>query len=157
MKPKDIGTRAETAVERYLVAHGFPWAHRRGLTGSQDKADIWMAPDCVASVKAGKAAENASDKTISEWLIQAANQADNAGANGYLLITKRRGFGQLRVGEWWAHFLIERANLLPIPARTQLHNAVRMYRAMGYGLPLGGDDEAQQQGERTSDTGPVVP
>ena len=35
-RSKDIGTRAETAVVRYLAAHGFPAAERRALHGATD-------------------------------------------------------------------------------------------------------------------------
>lgn len=35
-RPKAIGTAAETAVVRYLAAHGFPAAERRALHGATD-------------------------------------------------------------------------------------------------------------------------
>ena len=35
-RPKAIGTAAETAVVRYLAAHGFPAAERRALHGARD-------------------------------------------------------------------------------------------------------------------------
>lgn len=33
-RPRDIGTRAETAVVAWLQAHGWPGAERRALHGS---------------------------------------------------------------------------------------------------------------------------
>ena len=43
-RPKAIGTAAETAVVRYLAAHGFPAAERRALHGATDLGDITGTP-----------------------------------------------------------------------------------------------------------------
>ena len=46
-RPKAIGTAAETAVVRYLAAHGFPAAERRALHGATDLGDITGTPQIV--------------------------------------------------------------------------------------------------------------
>lgn len=51
MRPKDIGTRAESAVVAYLQANGFPNAERRALAGVADHGDIAGLPGVVIEVK----------------------------------------------------------------------------------------------------------
>src|SRR5690606_4660297 len=53
VKPRDTGTRAETAVVRYRRDHGWPHAERRALRGNQDAGDITGTPGVCWSVKAG--------------------------------------------------------------------------------------------------------
>src|SRR5690606_27104000 len=53
-RSKDIGTRAETAVVRYLRANGFEHAERRALRGRQDAGDITGTPGICWEVKARK-------------------------------------------------------------------------------------------------------
>ena len=52
-RPKAIGTAAETAVVRYLAAHGFPNAERRALHGATDLGDITGTPSLCWEVKGG--------------------------------------------------------------------------------------------------------
>ena len=40
MRPKDRGTRWESAVVAYLQEHGHPFTERRALAGAHDKGDI---------------------------------------------------------------------------------------------------------------------
>ena len=66
-RSKDIGTRAETQVVRFLAANGWPSAERRALHGSLDQGDVTGTPGLVWEVKGGEAAKCASDKLISAW------------------------------------------------------------------------------------------
>lgn len=101
-RPKDIGTRAETAVVRYLQAHGFPHAERRSLRGTKDAGDITGTIGVCWSVKGGAAAKTASDNQIAAWLAEAEKQAANAGVQVFVLVVQRAGYGPDRAGHWWA-------------------------------------------------------
>jgi Holliday junction resolvase-like predicted endonuclease len=92
-KSKAKGTRAETAVARYLVAHGWE-AKRKALSGSKDCGDLavlaptglnWM----TIEVKAGKQTANPSRSQIDEWLRQAWVEAQNSGEKLAILVIVR--------------------------------------------------------------------
>ena len=98
-RPKAIGTAAETAVVRYLAAHGFPAAERRALHGATDLGDITGTPSLCWEVKGGDAAKDASDNQIADWMDEAQTEAGNAGATyGFLIVARRRK----NVRDWWA-------------------------------------------------------
>ena len=65
-RSKDIGTRAEAAVVRYLCANGWANAERRALRGSADWGDVTGTPGLVWEVKGGDAAKDASDNQIAD-------------------------------------------------------------------------------------------
>lgn len=99
MRPKDIGTRAETAVTNHLRLNGYPAAERRALHGTTDKGDIAGTP-YVWEVKAGDKAKTASDGQISAWLQETAVETVNAGVQFGFLVTAR---DRKNVRDWWAH------------------------------------------------------
>ncbi len=145
-KPKDIGTRGETAVVRYLRANGFAQAERRALRGGKDCGDITGIGPLVIEVKAGDAGKRASYPTIGKWLGETEVERKNADADYGLLVTKRDAVGPLNAGHWWA-WLHLRAVLeltgclgprvhdnLPNPVvRMTLADAVHLLRHAGYG------------------------
>ena len=98
-RSKDIGTRAETQVVRFLAANGWPSAERRALHGSLDQGDVTGTPGLVWEVKGGEAAKCASDKLISAWFDEAQVEARNAGADYGFLVVQRR---QKNERDWWA-------------------------------------------------------
>lgn len=102
-KPKAIGTSAESAVVRAARAHGFPLAERLALAGSQDLGDVRLTAFVHLEVKGGHAAEQASDAQIEAWMLELERELGHAGAIAGALITKRRGYGLQRAGQWWAH------------------------------------------------------
>ena len=79
---KQKGTRAETAVVRFMQEHGWE-AERKALTGSEDHGDIkcrgphtgWY----TVEVKAGKQTANPNRSQLEEWLRQSRVEADNSG------------------------------------------------------------------------------
>ena len=90
---KAKGTRAETAVVRFLAAHGWE-AKRKALSGSKDCGDIAiLAPNSkvwqTAEVKAGKQTANPSRSQIDEWLRQSRIEAKNSGEKASALIIVR--------------------------------------------------------------------
>lgn len=91
MRPKDIGTRGETAVKRWLNNNGWPDADRQPLRGTRDTGDLVISRDplIIAECKAGDAAENASDALIRAWLTQTETERVNAGAALAVLVVRR--------------------------------------------------------------------
>jgi hypothetical protein len=103
-RSKDIGTRGETAVVKVAKLHGFPFAARRTLKGSADEGDVQLDSRgrVIVEVKAGKAAESASDNQIAKWLDETERERVNAGAERAFLVVKRAGKGDRNAGLWWA-------------------------------------------------------
>lgn len=147
-RSKQVGTTAETAVVRYLRTHGWPHAERRALAGAQDLGDITGTPGLVWEVKSGRAAEQASDGLIANWLAETEAERRNATADLGVLVTKRSGYGPSRAGAWWAHVDLSTLTTLlrgrlPLTdtlatasARMHLEHLVPLLHASGYGSPL---------------------
>lgn len=95
---KQKGTRAESKVVQFLVAHGIA-ARRKALTGAKDCGDVDVeAPglDCpvVFEVKTGKQTTNPTRFQIEGWLDQAREEGANSKAPCYLCIVRyRRSIG----------------------------------------------------------------
>lgn len=151
-RPKQIGTRAETAVVRYLRKNGWPAAERRALTGAHDRGDITGCPGLVFEVKGGEAARKATDRLVHGWLAETDNERRNSGADFGVLVLQRRGIGPDRAGRWWAvipvaDFAVLTAamvhpttyHLPEAPVRLLLADLVSLLRAAGYGTPLPAD------------------
>lgn len=79
---------------------GFADAERIPLHGALDQGDVALDATTIVEVKGGRAAEQASDTLISEWLGQARVEADNRQATTFFLVTKRRGYGTARAEHW---------------------------------------------------------
>ena len=118
-RPKDIGTRAESAVVKYLAANGWTNCERRALHGNVDLGDVTGTPGLVWEVKGGEAAKTASDNQIAAWFQEAQQEAVNAGARyGFLIVARRRK----NVRDWWAAVdVCDLANLV----RRELDQPVR--------------------------------
>lgn len=143
-RPRDIGTKAETAVVRYLTANGFPHAERRSLRGQLDAGDITGTPGICWSVKGGDQARNASDLDIERWLGELATQMHHANADIRVLVMQRKAVGEANAHRWWAVMpAFQLADLasepqmsaepLNFPVRMLLADAVTLLRAAGYG------------------------
>lgn len=154
-RPRDIGTRAETAVVKVLRAHGFPQAERRALRGTADAGDITGTPGLCWEVKGGDAARRASDAQIIAWCAETEIERLHAGADYGILVVQRAGIGPANAHRWWA--VIPAADLArimlgnarhPLPpapdphilARLHLGDLLRALRAAGYGEPLNDPD-----------------
>lgn len=148
-RPKDIGTRAESAVVKYLAAHGFPHAERAALHGDTDLGDITGCPGLAIEVKGGTRAENCTDADLARWLAETETERRHRHADIGLLVTKRGGRGPDRAGDWWAwlpgpdyitlactsYSFAAMPELLP-PVRITLAQATLLLRLAGYGTPL---------------------
>ena len=119
-RPKDIGTRAESAVVKYLAANGWPNAERRALHGNVDLGDVTGTPGLAWEVKGGEAAKTASDNQIAAWFQEAQLEAANAGARFGFLVAARR---HKNVRDWWAAVdVCDIANLVHREDRQQSSN-----------------------------------
>lgn len=86
-RSKAKGTRAETAVVRYLVDQGAPAVERRALSGTQDRGDIAGLPGVVIEVK------DVSRDGLPGWLDEAEVERRNDAAALAFVWHKRRGKG----------------------------------------------------------------
>ena len=100
-KPKAIGTKAETAVARYLKANGFPHAERRALRGREDAGDITGTPGVCWEVKGGDMARDASDTNVLDWLCDTERERRAARADVGVLVLQRRAVGPANAHRWW--------------------------------------------------------
>src|SRR5690606_15879618 len=100
-RSKDIGTRAETAVAKYLRANGFEHAERRALRGAADAGDITGTPGICWEVKARK--RPISDTDVAAWLAETETEAAAADAEIGVLVVRRPGVGEAHAGRWWAY------------------------------------------------------
>jgi len=144
-RPRDIGTRAESAVVRYLHTAGFPYAERRSLRGALDAGDITGTPGICWEVKGGDAARTASDLTIGRWMQELAVEVSHADATVGLLVVQRAGVGPANAGRWWAYMPafqvadlaapepLAATRVYAFPVRMLLADAVTLLRAAGYG------------------------
>ena len=139
---KDKGTRAETAVARYLQAHGWPHAERRAPNGSTDRGDITGCPGLVFEVKYRD--HEPRDGEITAWMAETETERANAGADIGVLIARRPSYP---VASWWAIARI--GDLMALrnpstpremrviwPVRMLLADMVTVLRMSGYGDPL---------------------
>src|SRR5699024_5165203 len=102
-RPRDIGTRVETAIVKACQAAGFPYADRQPLRRNRDQGDIIVTPGVIIEAKGGKAAETASDNLIAKWMDELDRAVCNANADIGILVTKRPGIGHGNAHRWWAH------------------------------------------------------
>lgn len=146
MRPRDIGTVAETAVVRVLRDNGFPHAERRALHGALDLGDITGTPGIVWEVKGGDAAKTASDGQVERWREETDREAQNAGAPLGILVLQRKGIGTANASRWWA--ILDASTLTDlvggkheprasdIVVRLHLLDLLLLLRAAGWGDPL---------------------
>lgn len=122
MRPRDIGTAAETAVVRYLQTNGFPNAERRALRGSHDMGDITGTPGLVWEVKGGEAARIASDGQVAAWMDETEIERHNANAAyGFLIVARARK----NVRDWWA--VLDVCDLAKLVRRDDLNQSSNMH------------------------------
>jgi Holliday junction resolvase len=94
VRPKDIGTRAESAVVAYLQAQGFA-AERRALAGVNDRGDVAGLPGIVVEVK------DCARMELAAWVKEATREAVPICGSPALGVVwhKRRGRGS--PGDWY--------------------------------------------------------
>lgn len=105
-RPKDIGTRAESAVVKQILPY-FPTAERLALKGEDDEGDIGHCGDFIFEVKGGKQTTQIGDGKLAKWMEEAEREAQNRGVHFGVLVTQRAGFGLPNARRWWAFVRIE--------------------------------------------------
>jgi hypothetical protein len=136
-RPKQIGTRGETAVVKALRAHGFTGAERRALAGSADLGDILVAPGVIAEVKWGKSAKAASLNDVEIWWKQTLAEKRNSRADVAFLVIQRNGIGEDRAHLSRAFF--DLGDLWPMASgrvEVPLIQLIDLLRDKGWGDPL---------------------
>ena len=90
-RPKEIGTRFETAVVRYLrEALGDERPERRALSGSHDMGDIaHVFAHGSEGIIECKSVKSWGKKLLAEWQAQTEDECENAGADFALLVVKQ--------------------------------------------------------------------
>lgn len=102
-RPKDVGTKAETAVVRLLRAAGLA-AERRALAGSADQGDIWVnGGRAVLEVKSRNRPVTLAE--VESWLVETERECIHAMAAGApadfcALVVKRPGSGPANAADW---------------------------------------------------------
>ncbi len=147
-KSRAIGTRAETAVVRWLQANGWPLAERRALHGALDQGDITGTPGICWEVKGGDEAKDAGDRLIASWLDDTEVERCNADAEIGVLVQQRRGHAC--PGRWWAWVdtiaiqgvlnggdwvINHHPDVTTFPVRLRLDDFAWLLRANGWGDP----------------------
>jgi hypothetical protein len=100
----------ETAVARYLAAHGWPYAEPVGAF--RNGADVTGTPGLSVEVKARR------NLDLPGWLRQATVGRQD-GFDVPMLVHRPDGYGPERIEQW--------------PVTFRLADAVRLLRAAGYG------------------------
>lgn len=147
-RPKDIGTKAETATVRFAQEFGYPFADRRALKGNKDQGDVLFCPGFIGEVKGGEAARKASDNQIASWLVETTVERANAKADMAILVVAR---WRQPTRRWWgvmwaddvANLACDGASPVPatshalaIPVRFLLADALGLCRSAGWGDEL---------------------
>jgi len=91
------GTVAESAVVEYLRTHGWPYAERRALNGSQDKGDVSGCIGLAIEVKYANAGIR-----MGTWIKETNIERLNARADHGILVMKPIGLGERQVASWFA-------------------------------------------------------
>lgn len=95
-RPKQAGTRAESAFVRYLRTHGWPDADRSPLRGSRDQGDTTGHPGFVCEVKW----QSKGTPGYSRWIFEAEAEAANAGAQFGHVVYSPPGIGEQNIDHW---------------------------------------------------------
>lgn len=88
---KRKGTTGETAVSKYLNAHGL-FAERKALAGSDDKGDLRIiladGTEVTVEVKAGKQTANFPRGRLNYWKEQTLKESENSGCKAVLVVVR---------------------------------------------------------------------
>jgi hypothetical protein len=110
-KPKQIGTRAESAVLKVLKLY-WPNAKRLVLAGSQDRGDIGDTGDFIFEVKGGVQADRPGDAALAGWMRETNLEAHHSGVHVGVLVTQRKGVGIDNADRWYAWLTLHDLTLI---------------------------------------------
>lgn len=105
-KPKNIGTRAETAAVNLAVARGIH-AIRPALHGNEDIGDIHLVSGAVV-VEVKSRSHRASDAELAAWMAETDAEAGRVdGCDVSALVVKPPHIGATRAHLWDAHMWLD--------------------------------------------------
>lgn len=89
-KRKAIGTRAETKIKEFFIAHGID-AERKVLHGSVDEGDLdvelpWIAEKITIEVKGGQQTKDYARGLKDKWLKETQREQENSDQEAWLVI-----------------------------------------------------------------------
>ena len=88
---KQMGTKHESDIVRWLKAHGWRWAHRRTQKGSADEGDVCLSERIPFTIE-GKNSKRSTDRAaIGTWLRELEAEVNAVGDEAGAVIHKRRG------------------------------------------------------------------
>lgn len=140
-RPKDIGTRAESATVKAVKPY-FPDADRAALHGSQDIGDLINTGDICFEVKGGNTARDAANAgrsvLIEKWLADTERERKAAGKKFGVLVLQRAGVTDAR--RWWAilnvaafaHIMGAPGHKNDSPVRLELGHLLDILADQGY-------------------------
>ena len=100
--PRAKGTRAESALVKWLRVNGFGHADRQPLRGGRDQGDITACPGIVIEVKSYRLPTGVPTRgQLTEWMTQTEVERWNAAADIAVLVVKRPGTTD--PGRWFAY------------------------------------------------------
>ena len=100
-RAKQKGTSFETLIRQYLNDNGFPVAHRTVLKGGGDTGDINGIRN-KENRQVAVQCKNQKSFSLSQWLNDTVEQAENLGGAVPALVVKRPGKGEKAVGDSYA-------------------------------------------------------
>lgn len=108
-KPKGLGTELETALKRWLIDNGWPYADRITLRGP-DEGDVRLS-ERIPFVLEGKSAKRSTERaTLGTWVRELEVEVTNAGAIAGAVVHKKRG--TTNVGDYYAIMPVHMLNTL---------------------------------------------
>lgn len=134
--PRQKGTRAESAVKRWLCDELGISVDRSPLRGNKDCGDILGLPDTVVEVK------NCKLPSPKQWAKELFAEMGNAGTSQGVVLWSPPGVGMARVDEWVA-LATEPTHGRPVPqfgALNVLHRYVSLMGAHGFSVTVNGLD-----------------
>jgi Holliday junction resolvase len=96
-RAKQKGTSFETLIRQYLNDNGFPNAQRTVLKGGGDTGDINGIKNSNRQIAVQ--CKNQKSFSLSAWLNDTVEQADNLGGALPALVVKRPGKGEKALGD----------------------------------------------------------
>ena len=109
-RPKQMGTKHESDIVKWLKAHGWPWAHRRTQKGSADEGDVCLSERIPFTIEAKNSKRSTDRAAIGTWIRELEAEVTAVGDEAGAVVHKRRGTTD--VGEYVVIMPVKYLNLL---------------------------------------------
>ena len=88
---KQLGTKQESEIVRWLKDHGWPWAHRRTMKGSADEGDVCLSERIPFTIESKNSRRSTDRAAIGTWIRELEAEVKAVGDEAGAVIHKRRG------------------------------------------------------------------